>query len=395
MKNPTIVFNCSYNGLSILQELGSKGIECIAMDCVRGIGTFTKYATYKKCPDPLRHESLFIEYLYSFCKRYPNKPVLIPTNDEWAYAISKYKQYLEEVSYPCVSEFDVVNLCINKNQFYRIGQKNKYLTPKLWNVNDIDNIEFPIIAKPVYRAISSDNGNPQINKFLNRNRMTVIDNKNEMQEFIKHAGKYIDYFLFQEYVRGYSDSMFTVGLYADRKSEIKALFTGKKVRGYPADIGDNIVGESRSVPDILIENTRRIVFELKYSGIAEFEYKKNSVTGEFRLIEINPRAWSWIGVTPSCGVNIPLIAYEEMCGVAQDESPVQSEESIRYVKLYQDALNCLIRYRFSHPAWSMPVKKWWDELKAHKNIYAELNKRDHLVSLASIVYVMAKLVTRQ
>ena len=46
-----------------------------------------------------------------------------------------------------------------------------------------------------------------------------------------------------------------------------------------------------------------IVKDLNYSGIAEFEYKKDLSTGRYRLIEVNPRSWSWIGITPACGVS--------------------------------------------------------------------------------------------
>ncbi|WP_269848919.1 hypothetical protein [Methanosarcina horonobensis] len=70
--------------------------------------------------------------------------------------------------------------------------------------------------------------------------------------------------------------MYTVGIYSNRHSEILGLFTGHKVRGYPAESGDCIIGECVKVPEYIIENTKRIVKELKYSGIAEFEYKKKT-----------------------------------------------------------------------------------------------------------------------
>lgn len=90
------------------------------------------------------------------------------------------------------------------------------------------------------------------------------------------------------------DERYTVGIYTDEDHCVKAVFTGRKVRRFPADIGDNIVGESCTVPETNIGNSIRIVEELQYSGIAEFEYKKDAVTGEYKLIEINPRSWSWI-----------------------------------------------------------------------------------------------------
>ncbi|RZB29723.1 MAG: hypothetical protein SRB1_02003 [Desulfobacteraceae bacterium Eth-SRB1] len=191
--------------------------------------------------------------------------------------------------------------------------------------------------------------------------------------------------------------MFTIGIYANRRSEVLGFFTGRKVRGYPAEYGDCIVGENYKVPNDLIENTFRIVKELNYSGIAEFEYKQDGRTKEFKLIEINPRAWSWIGITPYCGVNLPLIAYKDMVGIKNGPVNPRNDESgsVKYVKIYQDFANCLFRYKRTFPAWNMSYAKWKESILAEKVIYAELHRKDLLVSLVSIVYLILKLMGKK
>lgn len=395
MTNPVVVFNCGYNGLSILQELGSKGVSCYAMDCKRSVGTFTRYAKFKKCPDPLHHENQFIDFLYDFCKSQKLKPVLIPTNDKWAHAVSKHKIRLQEVSLPCVADFDVISKLINKDQFYRMGQKNQYLTPATWDINNPDDVKFPVVAKPVFRGISSNTSDTDKFRFLENNRLALINNHNELSDFLDKAGDFKKYLILQQYVKGMTDAMYTIGIYADRNSELKAIFTGRKVRGYPADSGDNVVGESIKVPESLIENTRRIVSEMKYTGIAEFEYKKDEETGEFYLIEINPRAWSWIGITPYCGVNIPLIAYQDMTGIKQTENPIQNNYQFRYIKVLQDFTNCVFRYRKTHPRWSMGIRMWLKENKSAEKVYAEFHRKDYLIPLVSLVYVGANLMLKK
>jgi len=398
--NPAIIFNCSYNGLSIIQELSSKGINCVAMDSIRGVGAFSLFAKYVKCPDPLTNETQFISFLYNYCKKMSIKPVLFPTNDEWAHAISKYKEILESVSFPCVADFEVVDIVINKDQFYQLGNENNFLTPITWSWNKINQIvEYPIIAKPKFRALS---GNKKINLILKKIaksdlRLVVIHQQTELNRFILDNEKLKDMYIFQEFVEGLSDRMFTIGIYANRKSEVLGCFTGRKVRGYPAEYGDCIVGENYNVPNELIENTFRIVKELNYSGIAEFEYKQDNRTKKFKLIEINPRAWSWIGITPYCGVNLPLIAYKDMIGINSD--PVRSKTyengSVKYVKIYQDFVNCLFRYKRTFPTWKMSYAKWKTSIMAEKVIYAELHRKDLFVSIVSIVYAFLKLMGKK
>jgi D-aspartate ligase len=399
MENPAIIYNCSYNGLSIIQELGSKGIPCIAIDAIFSVGAFSKYAKFKRCPNPLKNESAFIEFLYKLCASLPLKPVLFPTNDEWALVTARHKNRLSEVSFPCVSGYETTNNILSKDQFYRIGQDRDYMTPYTWHNKDILSInekKFPIVAKAKYKSLPDEHSNYHINKALKKNRLIVLNNKKQLEDYVDRHSEIFSHLVFQEYIAGNSSNMFTVGIYADNKSEIRALFTGRKVRGYPADIGDNILGESHDLPDSIIENTKKIVREMSYTGIAEFEYKKDQHTDKFRLIEINPRPWSWIGITPYCGVNIPFIAYKSLLG--QEMNFKKSEAatgSVKYVKIYQDFFNCLLRYRFHYKPWHLSYSEWGKSLAASKLVVAEYNKGDWSILFASIPYLLGKLITQR
>lgn len=190
-----------------------------------------------------------------------------------------------------------------------------------------------------------------------------------------------------------SDQMYTVGIYANDESEILGLFTGHKVRGYPADSGDCIVGENYNLPDYVIENTYRVVRDLKYSGIAEFEYKKDLSTGMYKLIEVNPRSWSWIGITPACGVSLPLIAYQDLSGEKITiKKPSLENGSVKYMKMLEDLRNCLISYKDNYPRWSKSFKAWKQDIKASKVIYAEFNANDWLVGLKAILDLLYSII---
>lgn len=397
MKPKAIVYNCSYNGLSIIQELSRHGVDCIAMDCFRGIGTFSRYARYEKCPDPRYHEKAFAEKLYQVCSEQKEKPVLIPTNDEWALVTAKYKSKLSGVAHVCTAGYDTVRTMLDKDAFYQIGAKRGYMIPETWGREHLESLNddlFPVVAKAKYKSIPG-NGSARLNNELEKNRLVVLEDRRQLETYIEEHQHLLPHLVFQEYIRGASDTMYTVGIYADRNHEVQALFTGRKIRGYPPDIGDNIVGQSWKVPNELIENTRRIIKEMKFSGIAEFEYKQDSENGRYRLIEINPRPWSWIGITPHCGVNIPLVAYNDLCGFHyKPQIDTQQYDSIRYVKAYQDFLNCTIRYRFNQPEWAMSPLQWYRETKKCNNVYAELHRWDYPVSLMSFGYVITKMLRK-
>jgi len=391
VKNLAVVLNCDYSGLSIIQELGKHGIQCVAMDCFRSIGTFSKYAKFVRCPDSSKEELKFVDFLYDYCKMQALKPVLFPTGDNWAAAISKYKNRFLEVSFPCVGDWMAVNTVIDKKKFYKVGQEKRFLTPfTICNMRDIKDSHFPLVAKPRFRMSSSNQDNTELFKNMSRLRLTVFKDKEELNRFLKKERAFSEHLVFQKYIAGMSNKMYTVGIYANHEFEIMALFTGKKVRGYPADIGNCVVGENYAVPDYVIENTKKVVKELQLSGIAEFEYKKDSITNKFWLIEINPRSWTWIGISPACGVSIPMIAYRHLVGKKVEYTVSRRPDGeVKYIRLFQDVVNSVVRYNKDYPKWHKSLWQWILEIKKCKKVeYAEFNSGDWLIFLMGLYQIV-------
>src|SRR5215472_13263879 len=105
-----LVFNCQYNGLAIIRELGRRGVEVFALDSARTVGTRSKYCRYIPCPDPLIAEADFVALLMKIGRSLAEKPVLFPTNDHFAAAVSRHKDELEQYFLPCVADDGVVEL---------------------------------------------------------------------------------------------------------------------------------------------------------------------------------------------------------------------------------------------------------------------------------------------
>jgi len=390
--HPAVVFNCGYNGLSIIQDLGRRGVPCVAMDTSRSIGTYSRYARYVRCPDPSVDEKGFVEFLHAHCSGYPLKPVLFPTNDHYAMAVSRHKRRLEEVSIPCVGDWEAVRLVIDKDRFYALGQERGYRTPRTYSLDELGTLPdgaFPLAAKPKHRRVSADAGEDTFHKEMDRLRLTVIDDRSALEAFLAREARWLPHLVFQEYVPGLSNSMYTVGVYAAPGGEVRARFSGRKVRDYPADIGDCVVGENASVPDHVLDEVDRVVRELGLSGILEFEYKRHDATGELVLIEVNPRSWSWVGITSHAGADLPWTAYLDLTGRAADlpaPGPQPADGAVRYAKVVQDAINSLFRYGDDHPAWRRGPVAWWRELHGPGRVVkAEFQGDDPLVAARALV----------
>ena len=394
-----IVFNCHYNGLSIIRELGRNNVEVFALDSIRSVGTYSRYAKYLTCPDPLVAEKAFIDFLLKLGPTFESKPILFPTNDHWATAVSHCKPALSQYYLPCVADWATMELLIRKQRFYEWAEHRGYPVPRSWKHSQLDCLakdNFPVAAKPEYRRISgNDSAAKELSRQLDQLRLTVLRNRTELDQFVALHTDLLEYFIFQEYVEGLSDCMFTVGIYANRQHEVLGLFSGRKVRGFPPDVGDCILGQAEEVPASLKQIVKQICRELRYHGIAEFEFKRDAVTGEFKLIEINPRSWSWVGITPACGVSLPKVAYLDLTGgetVQYTESNVTTG-TIKWVRILDDFLNCFyFNRRIGFPEWDMAPLQWWKTIRANRLVVAEFAWDDLLPGLYSLYLTFKSLI---
>ena len=395
-----LVFNCHFNGLSIIQELGRHGVNVLALDSTRSVGTYSRYAEFHQCPDPLTAERDFIEYLLALGPEFREKPVLFPTNDQWVVAVSRHKEALSRYYLPCVADWPTAELLIRKRRFYEWGIARGYPVPRVWTPDQFDLIPvdaFPLAAKPQFRRIASnDERNHRLSQHLDEVRLTVLRDKDELDRFVASHADILEYLVFVDYVEGLSDRMYTVGVYADREHQVLGLFTGRKVRGYPPDIGDCIVGQVEEIPEEIPSMVKLMCRELEYHGIAEFEFKRDATTGVFKLIEVNPRSWSWVGITPACGVSLPWLAYADLSGGEQIvyTDSLLPTGSVKWVKILSDLENCLyFNRRAGYPDWHMTPMEWWQSLRAEHRVIAEFAADDPMPGIYSVYANLRGLAT--
>ncbi len=393
-----LVFNCHYNGLAIIQELGRHGVPVIALDSNRSVGTYSRYADFRRCPDPMVAEKDFIRYLLNLGPTFDCKPVLFPTNDHWAMAVSRHKDALSQHYQPCVADWPTVRMLIHKRGFYHWASLRGYPVPRCWTSEEIDDIPdeaFPVAAKPEHRRISSNHkATRQLSRELDAVRLTVLSDRSELEAFVTANERHLAHLLFLEYVAGLSDRMYTIGVYADPDSEVLGIFTGRKVRGFPPDIGDCRVGQAEQMPNTLKDMVKEMCREMGYHGIAEFEFKRDANTGEFRLIEVNSRSWSWVGITPACGVSLPWIAYADLTKIDQvtyKESKAPTG-TVKWVRVLEDLPNCLFRNRDAgYLQWHMTLREWSRSLQAESLVVAEFAADDPVPALYALFSALKSL----
>lgn len=391
-KTPAVVFNCDYNGLALIQALGRRGVPVFALDSIRSIGTRSRYARYERVPDPSIDEEGFITALLALGKALVGKPLLMPTNDHWAEAVSKHKERLSELFNVSCVESETMALLLDKERFGFWCMEHDVQAPKVFEVvglrQDPEEMRFPLAVKANARRKSGQNAEGAAwARAADALRFRPCRNISEVNQVYLEARKNCVPVFAQQLINGRSDCMRTIGVYANN-GHVLGIVYGRKVRGYPAEYGDCIVGQAEPVPDWAENLVRKVCALLRYTGIGEFEVMEDATSGERYLIEINPRSWSWVGVAPAAGVDLAWLAYSDLVlGDKLDwcHKSCLDGKPVLFSKVLADFQNTVLWYRWDAREWAKSPWRWWLEYRGKQRVFAEFSRDDLHVALFSIL----------
>ncbi|MHA1381608.1 MAG: hypothetical protein ACTSRG_24840 [Candidatus Helarchaeota archaeon] len=115
-----------------------------------------------------------------------------------------------------------------------------------------------------------------------------------------------------EIIKGADDKLFSFSSYIDKNGEAFAHFCRQKIRQNPPYFGVARISKSiELIPELRIKS-EKIIRALSYKGIYHCEFKKDSITEEFKLIEINSRFILANNLFEKCGVNFAYIMYKDL-----------------------------------------------------------------------------------
>ncbi|MFN2594629.1 MAG: hypothetical protein ABR579_07045 [Actinomycetota bacterium] len=94
--------------------------------------------------------------------------------------------------------------------------------------------------------------------------------------------------IFQEYIPGTPESVWMFNGYFDADSECRFGITGRKIRQHPPHSGVTTLGicEMNETVDAL---TTKFMKDVGYRGILDIGYRYDPRTGEYKLLDVNPR----------------------------------------------------------------------------------------------------------
>jgi predicted ATP-grasp superfamily ATP-dependent carboligase len=157
--------------------------------------------------------------------------------------------------------------------------------------------------------------------------------------------------LLQEMIPGGGQCQFSYAALC-RDGQPIASLTARRTRQYPIDFGhSSSFVETFDVPEI-VAPSRRLLAAIRYSGLVEIEYKLDARDARYKLLDINPRIWTWSALGGLAGTDFPYLLWQMMMGEPVSEQTGRA--GARWVYMASDvpaALHEIVRGRISLSAY--------------------------------------------
>ncbi len=389
MPPTAVVMNMFYTGLGIARSLGEQGVPVIGLSAEPFIyGNFTRYAKVVRCPDSRSQPEVLLEYLIRMASKTGPGGIIFPTRDDDVVFLDRFRAELQQHYILAVPESNVLDACLDKWKTYQWAQQAGVPTPKCWLIEEEQDLHqrrtelsFPCVLKPVSAHEWRKGGNWQL--VGSRKAIAVASWEELITEYaaISRAEKRV---LLQELVSGGDECLLIAACYLDRQSKWVAGFNAQKLLQIPEGFGTGCIVQGVDRPETC-ESAARLLQTMRFTGIAEVEYKWRADKQQYQLIEINPRPWDQHRLGKACGVDLIYLAYCEYAGLAR---PALKKQKPEYKWVAEDSfLFAVLQFLWNRD----PKLKSLFRLIRGKRIYAIWSAADPLPFLG---YAFARMLPR-
>src|SRR6266436_2838821 len=331
------------NGLSIARSLGRRGVPVwVTTPPNIKLASCSRY-TLRTLHWPEEDCEAQVAYLLELAERYQlDQWVLFPTSDESAALLSKFHAELSRRFRVSTPNWNVLRWAYDKRLTYRLAAEERVDYPSTilpGTEADLEGVSFPFpaVLKPATHA--------SINRFTTEKAWPAA-NREELLARYREARELIppDLILVQERIPGGGEAQFSYAALCCDGQPIASL-TARRTRQYPIDFGySSSFVETLDIPEI-VAPSRRLLAAIRYTGLVEVEYKRD---GRDKLLDINPRLWTWSPLGGRAGVDFPYLLWQMMVGRPVPEQTGRT--GVHWVRMSTDvpaAIHEILRGRLS------------------------------------------------
>ncbi|MDS7594575.1 ATP-grasp domain-containing protein [Agrobacterium tumefaciens] len=314
----------------------------------RSLGALNVRVTYLTHDSPLPGWSRFVHETirwpgphdpgaFRFLRDLAERPdlkgsLLIAAGDGEVQLVAENRELLSVCYKIVLPDWTVLRWLCEKPLLYRRATELGVAIPRTYELSspadaDIADIVFPVVLKP-----NMGGGNTALAKA----KVIRAENLEELKLAYLDAASQIGAgnVVVQELIPGGGESQFSyAALWKD--GEPVAEFTARRTRQYPVDFGyTSTYVEVVDQPQAL-EAARKILRSVGHSGLVEVEFKLDRRTDTLKLLDVNPRPWSWFALCSAAGVDLGAMLWRIANDMPQQRS-ADAQQGVAWSYMVRD-----------------------------------------------------------
>jgi len=318
---PAVVVGGTLNNLGVVRSLSRAGMPIYLLETTRMCAAgWSRHCQF--VPIPSLEGSSLIDSLVALRSQLPERPVLFLGADQSVNAVSAELDRIEPLYRISLPPPEIVRALAEKVLFHELAERNGFAVPRGVGIASTADLTLlrhlapPIVIKPSDKVLVL---NGTVERAVRVN--TLGEASTVCAQMLERAPMVIA----QEWIHGPDTAIFFTLFSCDRNGKVVGQFCGRKVVCSPPAVGNTAVCiAAPEVADELSIQTIDFISRVGYLGLGSLEFKRDSRTGRFMIIEPTVGRTDWQEeIATLCGTNLPLITYDaELDRPSAKELPV-------------------------------------------------------------------------
>lgn len=327
-----LVVGGDHPGLGIARSLGRRGIPVYILEDQHSISSFSKYAKRVIRVKDLRDEEETIASVLAVGREFQLQGwVLFPTRDETVAAISRHRARLAEFYRVTTPDWETVKWAWDKTNTHLLAKQLGIPAPETWNPRSLEELaelypRLPLAIKPAVKE----------NFFYATGKKAWrAETPDELNQLFLQANQQIkpEEIMVQEIIPGSGDHQFSYCAFF-RNGQVHSSLVARRNRQHPYEFGRAATYvESIELPAIE-ELSERFLKAIDYYGLVEVEFKQDPRDGQYKLLDVNARAWGFHSIGLPAGVDFPYLVYADQLGETSEKC--RGKSGVGWLRLITD-----------------------------------------------------------
>ncbi|SIS03187.1 Predicted ATP-dependent carboligase, ATP-grasp superfamily [Natronorubrum thiooxidans] len=286
-----------------VRSLGRHGVRTIVASEHRSVPAGASRFCDERVRIPAPSDDLFAykDSLKGIAAR-PNVRTIIPTRPEDPYVFAKYRDEFEQYVSLVVPPLDVLKTVHDRMRLHEAASAAGIPVPETRSLDEVDEWDSDYVIKSRYNLLAEEylpSYSPTESDFADGIRYVKSGSDIDVAAI---AAEMDHVPIAQEYVQ--CESQYVFGALYDHGEPV-TTFQHRQIRGNTYANGGGVYRESIKNPELKSVG-EQLLDSLNWHGLACVEYAKDTETGEYKLLEINPRMWQSLPCAVRAGADFPF-----------------------------------------------------------------------------------------